>query len=131
MDTKDIAEAVAELAEKMAQERMELLAREITELLAKYGVGKGVTPVTLNTSNPGSRRWTPPPADTDAGRVLHAVQTSKGLPRADAKRSAERAKGSAIKLKTFNTALRRLTDRGFIRQEGGRLYPVERKMDAA
>jgi hypothetical protein len=122
MDANEIAGAVAELAEKLARERVALLIKDLSEVLKKYGSN---VPTKATRQAPGhpSKHRNPPPEDTDAGRVLHAVETARGMVPSEIKKIAERAKGSAIKQKTFGTALRRLTKYGFIRKEGGRLYP--------
>jgi hypothetical protein len=124
MDANEIAGAVAELAEKLARERMGALVRDLTEVLKRYGGSAPIKAAKQATTHPHKKQRKPPPKDTDAGRVLHAVDVARGMFPADIKKAAERAKGATIPPKTFNQALRRLTKYGFVRKDDhGRLYP--------
>ncbi len=127
MDTSGKLKALDSILKEAGQEAIDALGRDLLQLLARHGFHAPATP---STQKPTPEAPKEPPPHTDAGRVLKAIRNNRGS-QTDAIKLAAEGSGRAIKIKTYRTALRRLRQRGLVRQDGDRWFPVGPKYETA
>jgi hypothetical protein len=131
----DIVKWIADLEKKAGRDAINTFGHELLHLLMRHGFKLDAPATDRTTAEPAAEKKatrSPPPAGTDAHRVLQTIRNNRGLTSAEVRRAADAAGKQPIKVKTFRTAMRRLRDRGFIRQgDDGRWHPIEMKVDSA